>query len=490
MRSIAAKLWVMMVVLMVLVLGTLAVIQTKAIEVNYYRSEVRHMVGEAQELAHLLTSGAAPEVIAAKVAYLSQVFRANILIIDAAGRVCDPCGIRGDWAVYPGMLLSGSDAQAVLSGKTISRQGQHPLFEGVRFLWVGTPVMENGQTTGGIFMFAPLEPINARVRGLATALMGALLAGAALAGVLSFFTARKFSRRLVAMDGVARAMADGNYAARILPKGDDEVARLGASLNTLAQELQQRIAAVEQMDQARRGFVTAVSHELRTPLSIIQGYTEAILDGMATEAEKEQYLKAIYEESERLHRLTDELLDLRRMEAGAVSVRREEIRLEDVAAGAAARFNTRAADAGIDFQVNAAPSPPVAGDAHRLEQVVVNLLENAFRFTPAGGKVMLAVRPGTAGVELSVTDSGAGIAAADLPYIWDKFYRTDRARTRYSGGSGLGLAIVREIVELHGGRVEVTSVPGEGSVFTVTLPAYEDKIQNTEVRSQNSECRR
>jgi signal transduction histidine kinase len=472
MRSIAVKLWVMMVVLMVLVLGALAVIQTKVIEVNYYRSEVRHMVGEAQELSQLLASGAALEVISAKVAYLSQVFRANILIIDTAGRVCDPCGIRGDWEVYPGMLLSGSDAQAVLSGKAISRQGQHPLFEGVRFLWVGTPVKTDGRTTGGIFMFAPLEPINARVRGLAAALLGVLLAGAALAGVLSFFTARKFSGRLVAMDKVARAMAAGNYAERMLPEGEDEVARLGESLNTLAAELQRRIADIKKMDQARREFVVAVSHELRTPLSIIQGYTEAILDGMTTEAEKEQYLKAIYEESEKLHRLTDELLDLRRMESGAVSVRREEIRLDDVAAGVAARFNTRAADAGIDFQVETTPAPPVAGDAHRLEQVVVNLLENAFRFTPAGGKVLLTVRPGTAGVALSVTDSGTGIAAEDLPYIWDKFYRTDRARTRYSGGSGLGLAIVREIVELHGGRVEVASTPGEGSVFTVTLPAF------------------
>jgi signal transduction histidine kinase len=473
MRSIAVKLWVMMVVLMVLVLGTLAVIQTKAIEVNYYRSEAQQMIREARELSLLLSSGASLLDVSQRVNFLSQLFRANVLIIDDCGRVCSPYGLRGQGRgrVYPGMPVTGEDVEAVLSGKTISRQGKHPLFEGFRFLWVGTPVMDGDHASGGVFVYAPVESINARVRGLEMALLGALVAGAALAGVLSYFIARQFSRPLVAMEKAAGAMAAGNYAARVAVHGEDEVACLGQSFNRLAAELEKRITALERMDQTRREFVAAASHEMRTPLSIIKGYTEAILEGMATEEEKAEYLTAIHEESERLRRLADELLDLRRMETGTLNVRREEVSLGEIAARAAARFKARAAEGSVDFQVELVPAPPVTGDPDRLEQVVLNLLDNAFRFTPPKGSVTLALKPVAGGVELRVSDTGPGISPEDLPYIWEKFYRVDPARARDTGGSGLGLAIVRQIVELHGGRVEVSSTPGEGSTFTVVLPA-------------------
>jgi len=311
------------------------------------------------------------------------------------------------------------------------------------------------------------------VRGLEMTLIAALLGGVVLAGVLSLFVARHFSRRLVAIEKAARAMAAGDYAARVALTGGDEVARLGTSLNKLAAELEERVAALERMDAARRDFVAAVSHELRTPLSVIQGYTEAILDEMVTGEEQREYLNAVREEAERLRRLTDDLLDLRRMETGALAIRQEKVDLSALAERAAARFKTKAASSGIEFQVEVLPTPPVLGDPDRLEQVVVNLLDNAFRFTPAGKSVTLRVTPVPEGVALGVCDTGPGIAPEELPHIWEKFYRVDRARTRDAGGSGLGLAIVKQIVELHGGRIEVASRPGEGSTFTVVLPTVQ-----------------
>lgn len=476
MKSIAGRLWVTMVLLVALVLGALGLVQTRAVEASYYRFEAQRMLAEARELADLWASGVSPQTVAERVAFLSQGLRANVLVVDSSGRVMHWRGMGGRWRFDPGMPVSGEDIQAVLGGRTITRQGEHPLFQGIDLLWVGVPVSHHGNVVGGVFVYAPLDPIASRVRGLEATLALALLGGVLLAGILSIFVARGFSRRLVEMEKAARAMASGNYAARIAPAGQDEVARLAESLNKLAAELEHRIAALERMDQTRRDFVAAVSHELRTPLSIIQGYTEAILDGMVEGEEQKEYLTAIREEGDRLRRLAEELLDLRRMETGALRIRRDEVRLEEVAGRAAARFKTKAESLRINFKRELSPVPPVSGDPDRLEQVVVNLLDNAFRFTPSGGSVVLRLASVPDGAALSVQDSGSGIAPEDLPYIWEKFYRVDRARARETGGSGLGLAIVRQIVELHGGRVTVESRSGGGSVFTVTIPVGPGRV--------------
>ncbi|MEW6183151.1 MAG: ATP-binding protein [Bacillota bacterium] len=470
MRSIAGKLWVAMVLLVALVLGILGLFQTRAIEAGYYHYEAQRMTSEAEGLADLISNGASPQTMGERTAFLSQVLRANVLIVDLEGRVLTWRGMGGRWQIYQGMPVTGDDVEAVLAGQTVTRRGAHPFFTGVSLLWVGVPIRSGGQVQGGVFVYAPLDPLTARARGLEFTLLAALFGGMALAGLLSYFVARNFTRRLVAMEKVARAMAGGDYAARLAVKGEDEVAQLGGSLNRLAAELEERVAVLERVDQTRRDFVAAVSHELRTPLSIIQGYTEAIMDGMVAGEEQKEYLNAIKEEGERLRRLTEELLDLRKMETGTISISREAVQLEEVVARAAARFRPRAAAAGVVFEVEAGALPPVNGDPDRLEQVVVNLLDNAFRFTPSGGTVALIAGKGSEGIELSVRDTGPGISPEDLPYIWERFYRVDRARTRGTGGSGLGLAIVRQIVELHGGAVEVQSRPGEGSTFTVRLP--------------------
>lgn len=471
MRSIAAKLWLSMVLLVALVLGLLGLTQAKAIKWSYYRLEAHRMVAEAEELAGLLASGASPQAVGERVAFLSQVFRATVLVVDTAGRVLH-CRGMGPWRhFWEGAVISGEDVAAVLAGKTICREGEHPLFQGVRLLWVGVPIRSGSVVAGGVFIYAPLAPLEARVRGLEVTLVVALLGGVVLAGLLSLFVARHFSQRLVAIEKVAEAMAAGDYAARAIVTGQDEVARLAVSLNKLAAELEKRIAELKRMDAARRDFVAAVSHELRTPLSIIQSYTEAILDGMVTPEEMKLYLDTIREEVERLKRLTDELLDLRRLETGALKIQQEKLDLGEIARQVAARFQAAPEASKLHFHVEVSPVPLVLGDKDRLEQVIINLLDNAFRFTPAGGSVTLKIEPAPEGVALSVQDTGPGIPPEELPYIWEKFYRSDKARARTTGGSGLGLAIVKQIVELHGGRVEVQSRPGEGSTFKVILPA-------------------
>jgi two-component system sensor histidine kinase ResE len=235
------------------------------------------------------------------------------------------------------------------------------------------------------------------------------------------------------------------------------------------------------LDKLRKDFVANVSHELRTPLSMVQGYSEALLDDIASSPEERQQLvQVIHDESLRMGRLVKDLLDLARMEAGHIDLSLQQVDLHKLLERVHRKFAVLAKDRGVllgplqlsgDLTLHAA-------DPDRLEQVLTNLLDNALRHTPAGSGVQLAAvyrpAPRSSGfVEVTVSDEGAGIPPDDLPYIFERFYKADKARKRESngsGGTGLGLAIVRNLVEAHGGKIRATSELGKGTRFTITLP--------------------
>ncbi|CAM4315153.1 HAMP domain-containing sensor histidine kinase [Saccharibacillus endophyticus] len=231
------------------------------------------------------------------------------------------------------------------------------------------------------------------------------------------------------------------------------------------------------MEKMRKDFVANVSHEIRTPLSMMQGYSEALLDGFADSPEEQgELLHVIHDESLRMGRLVKDLLDLARMEAGHTDISRERVDIGELVERVYRKFAVRAKEDELDFSLEREEEDLVLeqADEDRLEQVVTNLLDNAFRHTPSGRKVTIAVKPTiTDGDALTiyVADEGHGIPAEDVPYIFERFYKADKARTRAaSSGTGLGLAIVKNIVDAHGGRIQVESVVGEGTKFRVILP--------------------
>ncbi|GGN95318.1 HAMP domain-containing sensor histidine kinase [Saccharibacillus kuerlensis] len=233
------------------------------------------------------------------------------------------------------------------------------------------------------------------------------------------------------------------------------------------------------MEKMRKDFVANVSHEIRTPLSMMQGYSEALLDGFAdSPEERDELLHVIHDESLRMGRLVKDLLDLARMEAGHTDISRLPVDIGELVERVYRKFVVRAKESELDFRLHRAPEELMLeqADEDRLEQVVTNLLDNAFRHTPAGRKVSITVEPTFADGEamtICVADEGHGIPAEDVPHIFERFYKADKARTRAaSSGTGLGLAIVKNIVDAHGGRIQVESVLGEGTKFRVILPRY------------------
>ncbi|MNW25711.1 Sensor protein SrrB [compost metagenome] len=233
------------------------------------------------------------------------------------------------------------------------------------------------------------------------------------------------------------------------------------------------------LEKMRADFVANVSHEIRTPLSMMQGYSEALLDGMASSPEEsEELVQVIHDESLRMGRLVKDLLDLTRMDAGHMDLHLEQVDVHELIQRVQRKFLVRAKEREVELVYEATDRPLVlsAADEDRLEQVLTNLLDNAFRHTPAGRGIVIHADETEAdrrsAIRIRIKDEGVGIPQEDLPYIFDRFYKADKARVRgEDGGTGLGLAIVRTIVEAHHGKITAESGIGQGSIFTMILPS-------------------
>ena len=225
------------------------------------------------------------------------------------------------------------------------------------------------------------------------------------------------------------------------------------------------------LDKLRKDFIANVSHELRTPIAMLQGYSEAIVDDIAaTDEEKKELAKVIYDESLRMGRLVNDLLDLARMEAGHLTLHHEQVPLKPYIERIIYKFQALAKEKGVHLLVEMNDELIVSFDPDRIEQVLTNLIDNALRHTDEGREVRVIVDADEEVVRISVQDSGSGIPEEDLPFVFERFYKADKARTRGRSGTGLGLAIAKNIVEAHKGTITVHSKLGEGTTFTFTLP--------------------
>lgn len=233
----------------------------------------------------------------------------------------------------------------------------------------------------------------------------------------------------------------------------------------------QDVTKEKKLESLRKEFVANVSHELRTPLTYLQGYTEALIDGMIEEPdEQKKYLNIILEETLRLRRLVNDLLDLSQMEAGHLNLKKNSFSLEKLIGRVIKKINPTIEKKGVSIVADVKDVPLVLADEDRIEQVLINLIDNALRYTEKGGKITIEAISSSDGVVVCIKDEGPGIPEEELPFIWERFHKVDKARTRDSSGTGLGLSIVKEIVEAHGGKVWAKNAGEKGAVFCFTIP--------------------
>ncbi len=286
--------------------------------------------------------------------------------------------------------------------------------------------------------------------------------GGGTAGALSYWLSRRIAKPLLSMEAITQQFAAGNFSSRVPPLDIPEFDHLGRSFNRMADDL-------ENVERRRRELVGDLTHELRTPLTIVKGYLEGLADG--TIAPSEEIYGRLVRETERLQRLVNDLQELSKLESGYLPIEARQVAIAPLITQVCDRFSDQLiASDDLRLTTDLPDDLPTAwGDPARIEQVLVNLLSNALRHTVKGS---VTVRVYTAGgfLWVAVSDTGIGISEADLPHVFERFWRADRSRDRASGGSGIGLAVSRRLVTLQGGEIVAKSAPGEGSTFSFSLP--------------------
>lgn len=385
---------------------------------------------------------------------------ALVEVVNGAGLV-----ILDNSGFYPDKSIDSPDFGKALRGEVGKWQGRNKL--GERVMAVATPLWRDGEVVGVLRYTSSLAAVDKTVKNI---LFFAFLIGLAvflLALLISTLLSRTIVKPITDLTLVAEQMALGNLAIKTPDlKYDDEIKKLANTLDYMAAE-------IIKTDKIKNDFISSISHELRTPLTSIKGWTETILaaDRMDTE-ENRQGLKIVIRETDRLTYLVEELLDFSKYQSTEIVLKRENIEMKEIINKAVEQLRIKAKEKEIRLNFkNQATNTRIYADYHRIMQVILNLLDNAIKFTPDRGTISIIINDNGDSLETIITDTGIGISKEDLDKIKLKFFKADLK----TDGSGLGLAIVEEIVNLHGGDLIISSQINQGSRVIIKLPVYDDK---------------
>lgn len=360
-----------------------------------------------------------------------------------------------------------------------SRAGKHDAAELVSTQWVRPRIGVIEQTIGSaeqVLRTRSRDNVNAATDDTATAeraAITAMIVAILLAGFISLWLIRSITTPVFDLEAGMHAVASGDFShkLKVRPHRQDEFGRLSESYEAMANRL-------AQLDRLKAEFVSVASHELKTPINVILGYVELLEDGIYGKLQDQQreVCETIASQARNLTRLVRRLLDVSRFEAGGGALECRQLDLARFLDTLQSSFSVLAMQRSVQFQVNRAPELPaeVRWDEDRMSEVLGNLLSNAFKFTPRGGRVELSATAHDSDIVIEVSDTGAGIPPEQLPRIFQKFYQADNQAKASAKGTGLGLAIAKEIVEAHGGTITANSIAGQGATFRIILPVAAD----------------
>nr|WP_290665688.1 HAMP domain-containing sensor histidine kinase [Ardenticatena sp.] len=452
-----------------LLAGTVGAFVLRVQQERTARSTLQNMATRA---AAVLRNAPNRSLAARELRALAEQHDLRLLVVSREGQVIADTGdtLEGVSLGDPATL-----AAAFRTDKVFSYRGN-----GEDLLLAPVP-LGNGQAKSVVVLAVPRRSLLNSWLELLPGLLGAMTIAFIVAAGVGWYFSRRITEPINKITAAAKRIAAGDFSARadVSTEGDDEIAELARAFNTMVDE-------VNVARDTQRDFLANVSHDLRTPLTSIQGFSEALMDGTVPPTQQQRVAAIIHEEASRLSRLVQDLLDLARIESGRFIMARRDVDLNEIIRHLKEIYASRAEAEGIKFKVrHPRKALPIIGDPDRLEQVLTNLLDNAFKYAQQStgqpevrligklGGVRGVTQSGAGGdlgrwwIEIQVMDNGPGIAAQDLPHIFDRFYRADQARS--GGGVGLGLAIAREIVQAHGGEIAVES-GDKGTTFTVRLP--------------------
>ncbi|MDD4074969.1 MAG: HAMP domain-containing sensor histidine kinase, partial [Eubacteriales bacterium] len=334
-----------------------------------------------------------------------------------------------------------------------------------------------GNNIGALLLHIDISNLNEAIQRVYLDVLLTVIIAVVLAFLAVCYITVRMTKPIIEMNNTVKRFSKGDYDARVRVRGGDEIGQLGRSFNDMADE-------INSLEQSRRSFVANVSHELRSPLTSMRGFLEAMEDGTIPPEEQPHYLNIVIGENKRMSSMVNDLLDLSRIESGQTVFKPERFDVHDLIVRTLltfeARITTKQLDISVDFPED---RMFVWADQNQIAQVVRNLVDNAIKYTPDGGQLAVSTSANKRMVVVRVQDSGQGIAAEDVPHVFDRFFKGDKAHTPTGTAStGLGLSIVKRIIEQHGQNIYVESAVGRGSAFIFTLQRCDEERPPQEAR--------
>lgn len=419
----------------------------------------KSLIEEGNRLAGDYSSGPLTDELKERVEWYNEKSESEVFLVSNPKELsaCLP------YAIDYETLIGKEEREQLLKGEPVLKSGFEERF-GRKILSVAIPLLDNSRLEGIIYLYVPLAKISELTVDFSFLWLVGGVAFILLAAFLGFKMLHKLTRPLTAMKEAAEKVSKGDYSARVDIKSSDEIGQLANAFNHMSESIQKE-------DEKKREFLADVSHELRTPISYIKGYSEALETGLIKNAEEQgKYLKLINREAGRMVKIVADLLDLSRLDAEEYKLMKNPFPLAQLIEDFIIKYGPAMEEKRISLTLDLDPDIIINADEGRMEQIFQNIIDNAIRYSESEGEISISLLKHSFGCVVEIKDTGIGIPEEDIQNLTSRFYRVNKARSRADGGTGLGLAIVNKLVNLHEGRMEITSKLDKGTTVKLYFP--------------------
>jgi signal transduction histidine kinase len=462
MKKLSSKIWLLIVLFLSATVLFMYIFTNFLYEQLYVEDTKSTMVEVGDKLQSIYKGGKVSDELIAQIEDYAAYSNFEIFAVRNPRELsaCVPFDIDYDTLIGP------DERRQLIAGREVIKIGYEPRFER-QIISVILPFTDQNRLEGIIYLYYPL----AKISELAKEEVILLITGAAIfLMVAAFFVycgMRKILRPLSNLQQAVHQMASGDYGTRVEVTSKDEIGNLSAAFNQMANSIQKE-------DEAQKSFLATVSHELRTPISYVKGYSEAIQQGVIEKEKQGEAIQLIVRESARMERLTNEIMQLARKEQAFNPSEMEPLILAETIRDVLTLLEQQARVKNIQFVQTLEEELIIMGFEEKMKQVFINIIENAIRYSNDGGSIYIESNEISKSASITIRDEGIGIPNEDLPYVTERFYRVNKARSRSDGGSGLGLSIVDQIIKQHNGSLTIQSELNIGTSVNITLPLMEE----------------
>ncbi|MDM5250189.1 ATP-binding protein [Lysinibacillus sp. G4S2] len=462
MRKISTRILLLIFAFLIITVFFMYVLTDYLYERLYVEDTEEMMVEVGTKLQSMYTSGKVTDEFIADIENYANYSNLNIFAVRNPRELsaCVPFDIDFETLIGP------EERQQLLAGEYVQKIGYEPRFDR-KLISVVLPLVDQNRLEGIIYIYFPLVKISELANNEVIFLFVSAFIFLIVISFLIYKGIRHIMRPLSNLQRAVEQMSHGNYGTRVPVHSKDEIGRLSSTFNEMAE-------AIQQEDEAQKTFLATVSHELRTPISYVKGYSEAIQKNIIPDNQKEETIQLIVREANRMERLTNELLQLARMENEQTEITLYPIPLAETLREVQKILTHQAKKKSITLHLEADDALIIKADEVKLKQIFINLIENAINYSYEQSKVEITAIENNGHAVITIKDYGIGIPQEDLSHVTERFYRVNKARSRADGGSGLGLSIVEQLLKQLHGKIDIASEVEKGTVIKIMLPLMEE----------------